>query len=164
MVDYFNIIRILVSAYADVLAVIPVAVRLLYCLKGVKMEGFSLRDMMFIIVSNSALSFDNFGCDSKNCRHIKIMAVLVLCQLHWSVLVVYTTHTFFFNLQQKCRYNVTAKLNTAQWMHVEEWIGTACYDLCHQGSSHIWLPVLLKILTTFSCENYCVQWHIILNE
>jgi len=93
MVDCFNIIRILVSAYTDVLAAIPVAVRLLCCLKGVKMEGFSLRDMMFIIVNNSALSF---GCDSKNCRHNKIMAVLVLCPLHWNALVPYTTHTFFF--------------------------------------------------------------------
>jgi hypothetical protein len=109
MADYFNIIRILVSAYADVLAAIPVAVRLLYCLKGVKMEGFSLRDMMFIIVNNSALSFD-----SKNCRHNKIMAVLVLCPFYWNALVAYTIHTFSFNLQQKCSYNVTAKLNTAR--------------------------------------------------
>lgn len=83
------------SAYANVLAAIQVAVRLLYCLKGVKMEGFSLRDMMFIIVNNSALSFGSFGCESKNCRHNKIIAVLVLCLLHWNVLVPYTTHTFF---------------------------------------------------------------------
>jgi hypothetical protein len=95
MVGYFNIIRILVSAYADVLAAIPMAVRLLYCLKGVKMEGFSLRDMMFIIVNNSTLSFDSFGCESKNWRHNKIMALLVLCPLHWNASVPYTTHTFF---------------------------------------------------------------------
>jgi hypothetical protein len=114
MVDYFNIITILVSAYADVLAAIPVAVRLLYCLKGVKMEGFSLRrDMMFIILNNPTLSFDSFGCESKNCRHSKIIAVLVLCPLHWNALVPHTTHTFFFNLQQKCSFYVTAKLSTA---------------------------------------------------
>lgn len=95
VVDYFNIIRILVTAYADVLAAIPVAVRLLCCLKGVKMEGFSLRDMMFIIVNNSTLSFDSFGCESKNCRHNIIEAVLVLCPLHWNALVPYTTRTFF---------------------------------------------------------------------
>jgi heme/copper-type cytochrome/quinol oxidase subunit 4 len=44
-----------------VLAAIQVAVRLYYFLKGVKMEGFSLRGMMFIIVNNSALSFVSLG-------------------------------------------------------------------------------------------------------
>jgi len=93
--DCFNIIRILVPAYANVLPAIQVAVRFLYCLKGVKMEGFSLRDMMVIMVNNSALNFGSFGYESKNCRHTKLIAVLVLCLLHWNVLVPYTTHTLF---------------------------------------------------------------------
>jgi len=95
MMDYLNIIRILVSAYASVLAAIQVAVRFLYCLKGVKMEGFSLRDMMVIMVNNSALTFGSLRCESKNCRPNKLIAVLVLCLLHWNVLVPYTAHTLF---------------------------------------------------------------------
>jgi hypothetical protein len=59
------------------------------------MEGFSLRDMMFVLVHNFTLSFDSSGCESKNCRHNKIMAVGVLCPLHWNALVPYTTQTFF---------------------------------------------------------------------
>ena len=100
MVDYFNIIRILVSAHAVVLMAIPVAVRLLYCLKGVKMEGFSLGDTMFIIVNNSTLSFDSFGCESKNQRHNKIVALLVLFPLRWNA-SFHTQHIHFFSTSSR---------------------------------------------------------------
>jgi hypothetical protein len=55
------------------------------------MEGFSLRDVMteckLISVNNFTLSFDSFGCESKNNTHNKIVAVGVLCPLHWNALV-----------------------------------------------------------------------------
>lgn len=89
------------------------------------MEGFSLRDMMFIVVNNSALSFDSCGCESNNCRHNKFIAfsspVSIALEFFSSIHNIY----FFFNLQQKWSSNVTTKLSTAPSMHVEEWIGTA---------------------------------------